>query len=116
MIRIRQIKVEITKNNLNEIKKYIAHKLKIKDSAIKTIKINKQSLDARRKNNICYIYEVDAEIENEKNILKKNISKDVFESPIEKYHFNACGKEKLNNRPIVVGSGFYSIPFSSVWI
>ena len=53
MIRIRQIKVEITKNNLNEIKKYIAHKLKIKDSAIKTIKINKQSLDARRKNNIC---------------------------------------------------------------
>lgn len=105
MIRIRQIKVEIAKNNLNEIKKYIAHKLKIKDSAIKTIKINKQSLDARRKNNICYIYEVDAEIENEKNILKKYISKDVFESPIEKYHFNACGKEKLNNRPIVVGSG-----------
>ena len=105
MIRIRQIKIEIAKNNLNEIKKYIAHKLKIKDSTIKTIKINKQSLDARRKNNICYIYEVDAEIENEKNILKKNISKDVFESPIEKYHFNACGKEKLNNRPIVVGSG-----------
>ena len=99
MIRIRNIKVPVLDN---DIKKYTAQKLKINKENIKTLKINKKSLDARRKNNIHYVYEVDITCKNENKLLKNN---DVIITPIEKYEFNNFGNQKLENRPIIIGSG-----------
>ena len=99
MIRIRNIKVPVLDN---DIKKYTAQKLKINKENIKTLKINKKSLDARRKNNIHYVYEVDITCKNENKLLKNN---DVIITPIEKYEFNNLGNQKLENRPIIIGSG-----------
>lgn len=99
MIRIRNIKVPVLDD---DIKKYTAQKLKINKENIKTLKINKKSLDARRKNNIHYVYEVDITCKNENKLLKNN---DVIITPIEKYEFNNLGNQKLENRPIIIGSG-----------
>ena len=99
MIRIRNIKVPILDD---DITKYTAQKLKINKENIKTLKINKKSLDARRKNNIHYVYEVDITCKNENKLLKNN---DVIITPIEKYEFNNFGNQKLENRPIIIGSG-----------
>ena len=99
MIRIRNIKVPILKD---DIKKYISLKLKINQNDIKTVKINKKSIDARRKNDVHYVYEVDITCKNEKKLLK---NKDVCITPIEEYKFNNFGNQKLENRPIIIGSG-----------
>ena len=56
MIRIKGIKININENNKNAIKKKCAQKLKVKEEKIKNIKINKESIDARNKNNIFYAY------------------------------------------------------------
>ena len=66
--------------------------------------IKKKSLDARDKNNIHYVYEVDIKLKDEKKILRKR-SNDIFEAPIEEYKFNITGTKKLENRPIIVGAG-----------
>ena len=106
MIRIRQIKVPIEKDNLDYIKKKTTQKLKCKSNDIKEIKISKKSLDARNKPNIYYIYEVDIKVSNEDIILKKNISnQDILKAPDETYKIPKKGNIKISKRPIIVGSG-----------
>ena len=102
MIRVRQVKVHIDNNNL--VKK-IASKLNVKESDIKYYKIVKKSIDARDKNNIFYIYEVDIEVLNEEIILKNNKSNDILKSEPVNYKIEVTGTNKLNKRPIIVGSG-----------
>ena len=52
-----------------------------------------------------YSYEIDVEVDNENVILKKNKSKDILKAPEEKYEFKITGKEKMKNRPIIIGAG-----------
>ena len=104
MIRVRQIEVDIDHNSKAEIIYKIASKLKIKQSDIKNIKINKKSLDARKKPHLKFIYEIDMEVENEFKILSKNI-KDVLKTPDETYQFKVTGNQKMETRPIIVGAG-----------
>ena len=103
MIRVRQIKTKINSPKQDIIKK-IANKLKINEKEIEEIKIKKKSIDARDKNNILNVYECDVKIKNEEKILKRK-SQDIFKSPVEKYQFIITGTKKLENRPVVVGSG-----------
>lgn len=105
MIRVRQVKVSILKNSPNEIKSKVASILKIKDDEIKDINIIKKSIDARNKNDINYIYELEIKVQNEDKVLKKNKSKDVYLSNYENYEFKITGSKKMLNRPIIVGTG-----------
>lgn len=106
MIRIRQIKISIEKDNTYEIKNKISKKINCNINDIKEIKINKKSLDARQKPNLFYIYEVDININNEEKILSKNINdKDILKTPHEKYNYPKIGNKDLSKRPIIVGSG-----------
>lgn len=106
MIRVRQLKIEVTLDNKENLIKAISKKLKVSKDSIKDIKIKKQSLDARNKNEIYYVYEVDVSLDNENQVLKNNYNnQDIFISPKEDYNFKITGKEKLRKRPIVVGSG-----------
>lgn len=105
MIRIRQIKLNIENQDNESLKKKVSDKLNIYKSQIKSIKIVKKSLDARYKNNIKYVYELDIEVDNEEKILSNNKSKDIFKTPNEKYVFKITGTKKLEKRPIIIGAG-----------
>lgn len=100
MIRLREIKVNVESNSEKSIEKEILKTLKI--DKIKKFKINKQSIDARNKDKIKYIYEVDVEINNEKEFLEKHPQ--FTKTPNEKYIFPKSG-EKEYKRIVVVGSG-----------
>lgn len=104
MIRLRQIKIT-PEQDISILKKKVAKILNIDIIDIKKLIIIKKSLDARKKDNLFYVYEVDVEIVNEKKILAKNTSKDIFLSPTETYLFPQSGQEKLLYRPVIVGSG-----------
>lgn len=104
MIRLRQIEVDIDAGK-EEILNKCANKLKIDRSQIENIEIKKQSIDAREKKEIFYCYEVDVKVKNEKKVLNKNRSKDIFHSPNEEYIFKITGTKKLKYRPIIIGSG-----------
>ena len=77
MIRVRQIFIKIENNTDKDLIKKLSQKLKVKESDILDFKINKRSLDARNKNNIHYVYELDAKVKNESKILKKLNSQDI---------------------------------------
>ena len=88
MIRIRQIKIPIDKDNLDNIKKEISKILKINIKDINNLTINKKSIDARYKPNIYFIYEVDIDTNKNNYILKHNKNSNVLETPNEQYKFN----------------------------
>jgi len=105
VIRVRQVKVPLLRDELSIWKERLASKLKIKVSDIEDVKINKKSIDARDKQNIFFVYEFDVECRNASVILKRNRDKDVFETPNEEYVFEVSGTKKIDNRVVIVGSG-----------
>ncbi len=100
MIRLRQIKISLDSNQ--DLKEKVSKLLHIKKDDIKELKIVRKSLDARKKDNLFYVYEVDISVDNEKNILKKNKSNDIFETPNEEYIFPP---KKEIEQPIIIGCG-----------
>jgi len=105
MLRVRQIKVEVEHDSEENLVKAICKKLRLLKEDIIEFVIHKQSIDARNKECIYYVYEVNVELKNEKEVLKKNKNTDVLIAPVLEYKFEKLGKEKLNHRPVIVGAG-----------
>lgn len=99
MIRVRGIKLLIEDDNEENLLKKTCKKLKI--NSINNYKIVKKSIDARDKNNIYYVYELDIDTNNKVRI----DNKDIFNTPNEEYRYEITGTNKLNNRIVIVGSG-----------
>lgn len=105
MLRIRQIKVPIDKDNEKFLLTAISKILKVNIKDLSNLTIVKKSLDARKKDNVHYVYEIDIKVLSEDKILKKLKSTDIIKTPDERYIIELTGTEKLENRPIIVGSG-----------
>ena len=106
MIRVRQVKVRVNDNDISKIKMVVAKKIKINVNEINNIEIVKRSLDARYKPDLFYIYEVDIDINNEKDILNRNKSNnDVSVSIDDRYVMPTKGDIVLDKRIVIVGSG-----------
>jgi len=103
MIRLRQVKVSL--DNRDNLLKKVANLLHINESDIKEYKIIKESIDARNKGNILLTYEIDVLVDNEEKLLTKYGCNDIFKTPNEEFVFEITGTKKLNNRPVIVGSG-----------
>ena len=94
MIRVREVKVRVEEKD--KLSKKIANKLDTKVDNIKSFKILKESIDARKKPEIYYVYDVAVELYDYKNIKNKEEYKE------EKYELKV---NKKIDRPIIVGSG-----------
>ena len=98
MYRVRQVKVLVENDNTDNLLKSISKKTKLNISDIKDYKIVKKSLDARNKNEIYYVYEVDIETNRE---LK--LESDIIITPNLEYIFPQSSEK--NKRIVIVGSG-----------
>ncbi len=106
MLRINQIKLKLGEP-ISEIPSHIGKALKIKNFQPLSWRIVKESIDARNKPDITFIYTVDFSVENEEKLLKKyskikgiNIAK-VLDEP---YRIPEIS-HKIESRPVVVGFG-----------
>lgn len=123
MIRLSQLKIEIDKINPVTVEKekealipYISKYLHVNQDRILSITLRKRSLDARKKENIQYIYTVDVELSEEEKFWKnlnekphkkqnKRNQSNIQKAEIHRYNFKQTGIQKLNNRPVVIGFG-----------
>ena len=97
MIRLKDIKIKEDISN-EELIKYACKKYKIKETEIKEWHIYKKSIDARKKDNICYNYTIDVELKNEKNIKNAKHIEKTIEEPIKI-------NRKSKVRPVIIGAG-----------
>ncbi|MCY6483443.1 NAD(P)/FAD-dependent oxidoreductase [Clostridium aestuarii] len=103
-IRINNLSLGIDED-INSLKKKASKKLRISENNIKKFNIIRESIDARRKNNIRFMYSVEIKCDNESRIVTKANSKDV---KIEEVKYNSefqFGNKKMQHRPVVVGMG-----------
>lgn len=101
MILVRNIRLGIGEDE-GRLKKLAAKELRVPEFEIKNIKIIKKSLDARKKNDIHWLYSVAAELRSEKKVLARTRSKNV--SPYEQFEYTVT-QVKSEKRPVVVGFG-----------
>ncbi|WP_300276966.1 NAD(P)/FAD-dependent oxidoreductase [Peptacetobacter sp.] len=103
MLRVSNLKMNIDED-INILKKLILKKLRIKDSDLVGYSIYKESIDARKKDNMTFVYTVDVEIKNEEKILKRN-PKDTVKVNQKSYIGVKKGNIEPNGRIVVIGSG-----------
>ncbi|HSQ88767.1 NAD(P)/FAD-dependent oxidoreductase [Romboutsia sp.] len=103
MIRVSNLKLGIDED-ISILKKLVLKKLKLKESELKKYSIYKESIDARRKGKIDFVYTVDVEVKNEEKLLKSSI-KDIVKVKEARYIGVEVGSEKLSHRPVIIGSG-----------
>ena len=100
MIRVRQVKIDVAKDNIDIVIKIALKKASILNENVIDYKINKRSIDARNKDKVYYVYEIDFNLKDENNI---KLSNDV--SLVEKDDYNFKPTAKLDKNPVVIGSG-----------
>jgi hypothetical protein len=107
MIRVRQIKILVSNDSLDAVKKACARVLRISIKDIETIIIHRKSLDARYKPQLYFVYDVDIKTSKDKEnlILKRNRSVNILKISNNKYVFKITGNKELINRPVIVGAG-----------
>ncbi len=112
MIRINQIRSD-HELQPDELKKKAARVLHVRPEEFNSLKILKKSVDARKKDQIRYIYSVLLGIKNEKKLVQKAKSKDVSLYRIPEYHLPVISSDKNASdellhkagRPVIVGFG-----------
>ncbi len=88
-----------------ELKKTITKKLRLSEQEILSLKILKKSVDARKKNELMFVYTVVVELNNKAKGARLVNDKDVFEYVPQEYPKVLHGTKALAHRPVVIGSG-----------
>ena len=107
MIQINQIKIQIPHTEKKIVEK-IAKTLQIREQDILSYKILKKALDARKKPQLFYVYNVDITVNNEAVLKKKLKNKNaniVFHEPKRNYKWTISGEKTMKHRPVIIGTG-----------
>jgi hypothetical protein len=107
MIRINQLKLP-EKHTTEDIRKKAARLLRIQPEMITELIIRKRSLDARKKPELYYSYVADlvlAPAANEKKLVQRCKDPQIALHTEPEYHFPEPGSQRMNNRPVVIGTG-----------
>lgn len=104
MIQIQQLKLPVT-HTKEELKAKIAKQLHIREDELLSFRITKQSLDARKKKDIQYVYTVEAHTAADKRIAGRLHSDTIRFTEPKPYRFLASGEQQLAARPVIAGSG-----------
>ncbi|MCW3490651.1 NAD(P)/FAD-dependent oxidoreductase [Dethiobacter alkaliphilus] len=102
MIRVNEVKLSVDEDR-KLLKNKIAKKLRISPEEISAFSIFKESIDARKRHEISFVYIVDVEVTDEERVLRKN--KSLQKSPDFRYRDAEAGDGVLKHRPVVVGTG-----------
>lgn len=103
-IKINNIVLNI-EEDIELLKDKASKKLNVSKDNFKSFKVLKESIDARKKDNIKFNYAVEISLDNESKIIKKIHGNDIKMELEEKEDDFVFGMEKLLHRPIIIGMG-----------
>ena len=104
MIRLFEIKLPVDHPE-SGLKKAAAKALRIDELQIKKLQISRRAVDARKKSALLFVYTLDCEVTDEKNIIRKCNNPKIAIAPDESYKEAVPGSDRLPDNPVIVGSG-----------
>jgi len=102
MLRIAEIKIDLDEDEGNIIHK-VCKKIGISPESIKSWSIFKKSIDARKKDNIYFVYTIDIEIDKEDIVLKRSKVQGLSKVEHQSYQYEKITYNGLS--PVIVGMG-----------
>lgn len=110
MLRLSNIKIRISEaadGNAERaaLRRKVLLKLGIRNEELKDFRIVKKSVDARKKEDIIYVYTVDVDTAQDKRLLAAGVSKGLVQAPEVVIKPVCKGSERLAERPVVIGTG-----------
>ena len=104
MLRIPQLKLHIHHSE-EELRRAVQKELRLPNDNF-TYFIKKRSIDARKKQELHYVYAVDVALteKEERRLLAKSKGK-LLAAPKEEYCFEPKGTMPLKHRPVIIGAG-----------
>ncbi len=103
-IKINNISLSLDEDT-GELKAKAAKKLRLAVDKISSMKILKESVDARKKDSIKFNYSLEVEVDGEEQLVNRLRDKDVLLYEADKKEEIVFGSKKLLSRPVVVGMG-----------
>lgn len=104
MIRINELKLPIH-SDISAVADKAAGLLCVSPRDIESIKIVRRSVDARRREELSFVYSVDIDLKKNVKVQAKGRHNIIMSTHEERYVFPCSGKEVLKERPVIVGSG-----------
>ncbi len=104
MIRIGQLTL-LPNHTESDLLQKIAKTLRVSKEEILHYEIRKQSIDARKKPDLKYVYTVDVEVVHERTVLKRQKGNQAVLVNEKPYQFPKSGENKLSHRPVIIGTG-----------
>lgn len=104
MLRISGLKLSINEDK-SQLRLQIIKKLKLREIDLVEYKIYKESIDARKKDMIYFVYTVDVKLATAALREKCLKQKDVSLTPELDYEYVLQGDKPLTDPPIIIGSG-----------
>lgn len=102
MIRINQLKLNIA-HTQSDLERKILKTLHMKKEYLQGYKIRRQSIDARKKPDLYYVYSVDVLVKDEAKIKKSIKSNQIqFQAKEDAYNFPANGTREFKHRPVIM--------------
>lgn len=110
MLRISGVKLPVLEacfddQEAENLRSQLVRKHQIHERDLLDFVIYKKSIDARKKDELLYVYTLDIEVDNEDHYLQKLEHKVVIETPEQAYIPPAPGVRLLKHRPVIIGSG-----------
>lgn len=107
MIRVAEIRLALDEDSPAALERALVARLGIKREELSAYNIFRQSIDARRKHDIRFVYTVDVQVRDECKVLRNlgNGDPHVAATPRSPYREPETGDEPLDERPVVVGTG-----------
>lgn len=113
MVRITQLKIKPIKNEsekdlISRVRNTAIKHLKINEKNIISFEINKKSIDARKKDNVFYVFSIDAVLDNEDKVLNNKNIKNIYRVDETLYNPSLIEDDlqiSEKDRPVVAGFG-----------
>jgi len=91
-------------HSADELRAAVCDALGINDTHLVSYSVLRQSLDARHKDRLCFVYMVDAEVLNEEQVLASRQNAAVSKAVPFAYQYPSQ-RAPLSSRPVIVGAG-----------
>lgn len=104
MIRINQLKLPLN-HTTEQLEKKLLQTLRVDAERLLSYRIVKQSVDARRKGELSYVYSLEVSLTKERQYLSRNKNPNIMTSASKTYCFPSAGEEELHDSPVIIGSG-----------
>lgn len=101
MLRIQQLKLNVD-HTITDLETKISKTLRLRKDEKFEYRIYRRSVDARKKDQISFVYHVDVFINNEAKYAK---IKNIVQLEDKKYKIDVIGTKELAYPPVIVGSG-----------